>query len=132
MALNFCPNHKLIYLKLVINILLFIPINFLVYLWHQNILFSDCVIGFVNQPIDINFIFLSGNIIEFIWSNTKINHYLFLINMEQLFDFTVTDLASKWWSKTEIYNVLTRDAKLYFPPIKDCTQKFARAIMRGD
>ena len=52
--------------------------------------------------------------------------------MEQQFDFTVSDLASKWRNKTEIYNVLTRDGKLYLPQIKDCTQKFLRAIMRGE
>ena len=52
--------------------------------------------------------------------------------MEQQFDFTISDLASKRRSKKEISNVLTRDCKLYLLPIKDYTQKLLRAIMRGD
>ena len=52
--------------------------------------------------------------------------------MEQQFDFTVSDLASKWRSKTELYNVLTREGKLYPPPMKDWTQKFIRSLMRGE
>ena len=52
--------------------------------------------------------------------------------MEQQFDFTVSDLASKWRSKTELYNVLTREGDLYLPPIKDWTQKFIRSLMRGE
>ena len=52
--------------------------------------------------------------------------------MEQQFDFTVSDLASKWTSKTEFYNVLTREGGLYLPLIKDSTLRFIRSLMRGE
>ena len=52
--------------------------------------------------------------------------------MEQRFDFTIADLSSKWRSKTELYNLLTLDGKLYLPPPKDCNQKFLRKLMQGD
>ena len=52
--------------------------------------------------------------------------------MEQQYDFTIADLASKCRSKTELYNLLTREGKLYLPPAKDCTQKFLRRLMKGE
>ena len=52
--------------------------------------------------------------------------------MEQQYDFTVADLASKCKSKTELYNLLTREGKLYLPPAKDCTQNFLRRLMKGE
>ena len=57
---------------------------------------------------------------------------ILFVDMEQQFDFTVSDLAYKWRSKTELYNVLTREGKLYLPPMKDWTQKFIRSLMRGE
>ena len=52
--------------------------------------------------------------------------------MKQQNDFTVANLASKCRSKTELYNLLTREGKLYLPPAKDCTQTFLRKLIKGD
>ena len=56
---------------------------------------------------------------------------ILLVDMELQFDFTVSDLASKWRSKTELYYVLTREGMLYLSPMKDWTQKFIWSLMRG-
>ena len=52
--------------------------------------------------------------------------------MQQQYDFTMSDLVSKWRSKTELYNLLTCEEQLYLSPTKDCNQKFLRRIMKGE
>ena len=52
--------------------------------------------------------------------------------MQQQFELTASDLASKWRSKNEFYNVLTREGGLYLPPIKDSTQRFIWSLIRGE
>ena len=51
--------------------------------------------------------------------------------MESVESFTVLDLSSKWRSKTELYNLLTREGKVYLPPKQDSTQSFLRDVMIG-
>ena len=51
--------------------------------------------------------------------------------MESNEDLTVSDLAAKFKSKIEIYNVLTREGNVYLPPKQHSTQKFLREIMLG-
>ena len=51
--------------------------------------------------------------------------------METVESFTILDLSSKWRSKTELYNMLTREGKVYLPPKQDATQSFLREIMMG-
>ena len=52
--------------------------------------------------------------------------------IEQQYDFAVSNLASKWRSKTELYNLLIREGQLYLPLAKDCNQKFLRSIMKEE
>ena len=47
-------------------------------------------------------------------------------------EFTVADLSIKWKSKVELYNLLSREGKVFLPPIKESTQTFLRQIMHGD
>ena len=49
--------------------------------------------------------------------------------MEDNDEFTMNDLASKWRSKTKLYNILSRDGQLYLPPLQDATQKILRSLM---
>ena len=51
--------------------------------------------------------------------------------MDQRESFTILDLASKWRSKTELYNMLAREGNIYLPPKQDATQKFLRDILMG-
>ena len=51
--------------------------------------------------------------------------------MEDNDEFTINDLASKWRSKTEPYNLLRRDGQLYLPPLQDATQKFLGSLLLG-
>ena len=44
---------------------------------------------------------------------------------------TVNDIAIKWKSKAEQYNVLMREGNIYLPPKQDATQKYWRALMLG-
>ena len=46
-------------------------------------------------------------------------------------ELTVNDLSAKFKSKTELYNVLTREGNIYLPPKQDSTQQFLRSIMLG-
>ena len=50
--------------------------------------------------------------------------------MDQSEKFTVLDLASKCWSKTELYNILIREKSINLPK-QDATQKLLREIMMG-
>ena len=45
--------------------------------------------------------------------------------------FTVKHLAAKCKSKTELYNLLIRDGKIYLPPKQDATQKYLRELIQG-
>ena len=48
-------------------------------------------------------------------------------------NFTVANLAVKCRSKSELYNLLTREEKIYLSPSKqDATQSYLRDILRGD
>ena len=51
--------------------------------------------------------------------------------MERRFNITVSYLAAKFKSKTELYNILTREGEIYLPPNEDLTQKLLREIMDG-
>ena len=51
--------------------------------------------------------------------------------MERNHNLTVNELSAKFKSKSELYNVLTREGNIYLPPKKDSTQKFLRSIMLG-
>ena len=51
--------------------------------------------------------------------------------MEVSNTFTVNDIAIKWKSKSELYNVLMREGNIYLPPKQDATQKYLRALMLG-
>ena len=51
--------------------------------------------------------------------------------MERRDKITVSDLAAKFKSKAELYNILTREGEIYLPPKQDSTQKFLREVMRG-
>ena len=51
--------------------------------------------------------------------------------MESVECFTVLDLSSKWRSKTELYNLLIRQRKVYLPPKHDSTQSFLQDVMKG-
>ena len=44
---------------------------------------------------------------------------------------TVNDIATKWKSKTELYNILTREGNVYLPPKQDATQKYLRELLLG-
>ena len=46
--------------------------------------------------------------------------------------FTVNDLAVKWKSKIELFNVLTREGDIYLPPKQDATQKYLRDVLLGN
>jgi len=52
--------------------------------------------------------------------------------MQDQQDFTILDLASKWKSKMEFYNMLTREGGWYLPPAQDCTQKYLREVIVGE
>ena len=41
-------------------------------------------------------------------------------------------MSAKFKSKSELYNVLTREGNIYLPPKQDSTQKFLRSIMLGN
>ena len=51
--------------------------------------------------------------------------------METYNIFTVKHLAAKCKSKTELYNLLIRDGKIYLPPKQDATQKYLRELIQG-
>ena len=46
--------------------------------------------------------------------------------------FTISDLSVKWRSKTELYNLLAREGKIYLPPKQDANQSYLRDIMLGN
>jgi len=52
------------------------------------------------------------------------------MNQEQ--PFIVNDLATKSRSKTEFYNMLTREGGIYLPPTKEASQRFLRKVMVGE
>ena len=52
--------------------------------------------------------------------------------MNQNESFTVSELAVKCKSKTELYNLLAREGKIYLPPKQDATQSYLRDIMLGN
>ena len=52
--------------------------------------------------------------------------------MDQVENFTVSELAVKCKSKTELYNLLAREGKIYLPPKQDSTQSYLRDIMLGE
>ena len=52
--------------------------------------------------------------------------------MERNENFTVSDIAVKCKSKTELYNLLAREGKIYLPPKQDATQSYLRDIMLGE
>ena len=43
-------------------------------------------------------------------------------------NFTVSDIAVKCKSKTELYNLLALEGKIYLPPKQDATQSYQRDI----
>ena len=45
---------------------------------------------------------------------------------------TVNEISAKFKSKSELYNVLTREGSIYLPPKQDSTQKFLRSIIMGN
>ena len=45
--------------------------------------------------------------------------------------FTIKILGAKFKSKTELYNVLIRDGKIYLPPKQDATQNYLRELIQG-
>ena len=49
--------------------------------------------------------------------------------MDQVESFIVGELAVKLKSKTEIYNQLSRESKIYLPTNQDATQSYLREIM---
>ena len=49
--------------------------------------------------------------------------------MDMDHSLTVNDLSSKFKSKVELYNLLTREGDIYLPPKQDSTQKFLRDVM---
>ena len=51
--------------------------------------------------------------------------------METVESFTILDLSSKWSSKTELYNMLTRESKVYLHSKQDTTQSFLWEILMG-
>ena len=51
--------------------------------------------------------------------------------MERRDKITVSDLAAKFKSKAELYNILKREGEIYLPPKQDSTQKFLREVMSG-
>ena len=51
--------------------------------------------------------------------------------MESLRSLTVSDLSTKYKSKAEFYNLLTREGDICSPPKQDSTQKFLREVMLG-
>ena len=52
--------------------------------------------------------------------------------MERNDDFTIADIAVKCRSKTEMYNLLAREGKIYLPPKQDANQNYLRDIMQGN
>ena len=46
-------------------------------------------------------------------------------------NFTISDVGTKCKSKSEFYNVLTTERRLYLPPKWDWTQNFLRQLMIG-
>ena len=52
--------------------------------------------------------------------------------MNQNESFIVSELAVKCKSKTELYNLLAREGKIYLPPKQDATQSYLRDIMLGN
>ena len=51
--------------------------------------------------------------------------------MERQQNFTIRDLAAKWRSKTELYNLLSTEGGIYLPPKQDATQQYLRCLMMG-
>ena len=47
-------------------------------------------------------------------------------------EFTVADLSIKCKSKNELYNLLSRERKIFLPPAKDWTQQFMRELMHSE
>ena len=47
-------------------------------------------------------------------------------------EFTVADWIIKCKSKNELYNLLSREGKIFLPPAKDWTQKFMRELMHSE
>ena len=52
--------------------------------------------------------------------------------MEMNNQLTVNEISAKFKSKSELYNVLTREGSIYLPPKQDSTQKFLRSIIMGN
>ena len=52
--------------------------------------------------------------------------------MERNSDFNVNDLAAKCRSKSELYNILTREGQVYLWPMQDATRQFLRQILMGE
>ena len=52
--------------------------------------------------------------------------------MERNENFTVSDIAVKFKSKTELYNLLAREGKIYLLSKQDATQRYLRDIMLGE
>ena len=59
----------------------------------------------------------------------------FIINkhlkMDVDHEFTIADLSAKCKSKTELFNLLSREGKIFLPPAKDWTRQFMRELMHG-
>ena len=51
--------------------------------------------------------------------------------MERHQNFTIKDLAAKWRSKTELYNLLSTEGDIYLPPKQDATQQYLHCLMMG-
>ena len=51
--------------------------------------------------------------------------------MERRVHLTVNDLAAKFKSKSELYNLLTREGECYLPPKQYSTQKYLRDVLLG-
>ena len=49
--------------------------------------------------------------------------------MERRVHLTVNDLAAKFKSMSELYNLLTRDDECYLPPKQYSTQKYLRDVL---
>ena len=52
--------------------------------------------------------------------------------MQRNIDFNVNDLAAKCRSKSELYNIISREGQIYLCPTQDATQHFLRQILIGD
>ena len=51
--------------------------------------------------------------------------------MENNYIFTINELSAKWKSKTEVYNLLSREGDIYLPPKQDAISKYLRDLMMG-